>query len=79
MAACFLYHYLNGPLPYVRRHITINKNVLSVLLTKTIPFFLPYIRNVTNKSLNEKLKVLVLTCELINRYNILLFHVLYVN
>ena len=24
-AAGFLYHYLNGPLPYVRRHITVNK------------------------------------------------------
>ena len=21
----FLFHYLNGPLPYVRRHITVNK------------------------------------------------------
>ena len=24
-AACFLSRYLNGPLPYVRRHITVNK------------------------------------------------------
>ena len=32
----FLSHYLNVPLPYVQRHITINKNVLSVSLNKTL-------------------------------------------
>ena len=25
VAACFLFHYLCGPLPYVRRHKTVNK------------------------------------------------------
>ena len=33
-AAGFHSRYLNGPLPYVQRHITINKNVLSALLNK---------------------------------------------
>ena len=36
----FLSRYLNGPLPYVRRHITVNKNVLIVSLNKTFPSFL---------------------------------------
>ena len=40
-AAGFLSHYLSGPLPYVRRHITVNKNVLSASLNKTFPSFLP--------------------------------------
>ena len=35
----FLSHYLNGTLPYVRCHITINKNVLSASLSKTFPSF----------------------------------------
>ena len=35
-----LCQYLNGPLPYVRRHITINKNVLSESLNKTFTSFL---------------------------------------
>ena len=35
---------LNGPLPYVRRHITVNKYVLSVALNKTFLFFLPHPR-----------------------------------
>ena len=30
-AAGFLYHYLSGPLPYIRRHITLNKNVECVV------------------------------------------------
>ena len=30
----------SGPLPYVRRHITVNKNVLSASLNKTFPSFL---------------------------------------
>ena len=38
-AAGFLSHYLNGPLPYVRRHITVNKNVLSASLNNTFPSF----------------------------------------
>ena len=40
MAAGFLSHYLSGPLPYVRCHITVNKNVLSALLNET-KFFCP--------------------------------------
>ena len=39
-AAGFLSRSLSGPLPYVRRHITVNKNVLSASLNKT---FLPSI------------------------------------
>ena len=39
----FLYHFLNGPLPYVRRQITVNKNVLSASLNKTFPSFLPFL------------------------------------
>ena len=39
VAADFLSCYLNGPLPYIRRHITVNKNVLSTLLIKTFPSF----------------------------------------
>ena len=35
----FLSHCLNGPLPYVRCHITVDKNVLSVSLNKTFPPF----------------------------------------
>ena len=35
-----LSRYLNGPLPYIRRHITVNKNVLSVSLNKMFPSFL---------------------------------------
>ena len=38
-AAGFLSRYLNGPLPYVLLHITVNKNVLSALLNKTFPSF----------------------------------------
>ena len=38
--ARFLAHYLNGPLPYVRQHITGNKNVLIALLNTTFPSFL---------------------------------------
>ena len=37
-AAGFLSRYLNGPLPYVRRHITVN--VLNASLNKTFPSFL---------------------------------------
>ena len=33
--------YLRSPLPYVRRHITLNKNVFSTSLNKTCPSFLP--------------------------------------
>ena len=39
-AAGFLSRYLTGPLPYVRRHITVNDNVLSTSLNKTFPSFL---------------------------------------
>ena len=39
----FLSRYLNGPLPYVWRHITVNKNVLSAPLNKTFPSFLPWL------------------------------------
>ena len=35
----FVSCYWNGPLPYVRCHITVNKNVMSVLLNKTFPSF----------------------------------------
>ena len=35
----FLSHYLSGPLPYAKRHITVNKNVLSASLNKTFPSF----------------------------------------
>ena len=35
-AAGFLSRYLSGPLPYVRRHITVNK-MLSASLNKTFP------------------------------------------
>ena len=40
-AAGFLSRYLCGPIPYVWRHITVNKNVLSTSLNKTFPSFLP--------------------------------------
>ena len=40
VAAGFLSHYLTGPLPYVRRHITVNYNVLSASLNKTFPSFI---------------------------------------
>ena len=33
-------HYLNGSLPYVRRHITVKENVLSASLNKTFPSYL---------------------------------------
>ena len=33
----FLSRYPNGPLPYVRRHITVNKNVSSASLNKRFP------------------------------------------
>ena len=39
-AVGFLSRSLNGPLPYVRCHITVNKNVLSASLNKTFPSFL---------------------------------------
>ena len=42
VAAGFHAAYLNGPLPYVQRHITVNKNVLSASLNKTFPSFLPH-------------------------------------
>ena len=35
-----LSRYPSGPLPYVRCHITVNKNVLSASLNKTFPSFL---------------------------------------
>ena len=41
-AAGLLSRYLNGPLPYVRRHITVNKNVLTASLNKTFPSFQMY-------------------------------------
>ena len=37
-AAGFLSHCLNGPLPYVRRHITVNK-MFSALLNKAFPSY----------------------------------------
>ena len=42
-AAGFFSRYLNGPLLYPRRHITVNKNVLSVSLSKTFHSFPLYI------------------------------------
>ena len=39
VAAGFLSHYLSSSLPYVRRHITINK-ILSASLNKILPSFL---------------------------------------
>ena len=33
-------HYLSGPLPYVRRHITVNKNVSRASLNETFHSFL---------------------------------------
>ena len=54
-AACFFSRYLNSPLPYVLRHITVNKNVFSASLKKPCP--LKYIRycflNVLRASLNK--------------------------
>ena len=47
MTAVFLSHYLSGPLPYVRRHITVNKNVLSASLNKTFPSFHLYTNTAT--------------------------------
>ena len=41
-AADLVSRYLSGPLPYVWRYITVNKNVLSALLNKTFPSFLNY-------------------------------------
>ena len=41
----FLSPFMNGPLPYVRRHITVLKNVLSVSLNKTFPSFHPDFKN----------------------------------
>ena len=35
VAACFLFHYFSGPLPYFQHHITIN----NVLLYKIFPSF----------------------------------------
>ena len=55
--AGFLSRYLNGPLPYVRRHKSVIKNVLSASLNKTFPFFLPFIlqppENADKASLND--------------------------
>ena len=39
-AAGFLSRYLNGSLPYLRRHMIVNKNVLDASLNKTFPSFL---------------------------------------
>ena len=39
----FLSRYLNGPLPYVWRHITITKNVVSASLNKTFPSFATFL------------------------------------
>ena len=38
----FLSRYLGGPLPYGRRHITVNKNVFSTSFNKTFPSFLSH-------------------------------------
>ena len=37
-AVGFLSNYLSGPLPYVRRHITINKMCSSASINKIFPF-----------------------------------------
>ena len=42
-AAGFFSGYLNGPLPYVSRHITVNENVLSASLNKAFPSFSRYL------------------------------------
>ena len=53
-AAGFLSHYMSGPLPYVRLHITIKKNVLSASLNKTFPSFLPdFYHNKINTYANQ--------------------------
>ena len=36
VAAGFLSHYLSGPIPYIRRDKTVNKNVLSASLNNNI-------------------------------------------
>ena len=41
--AGFLSGHLNGPIPYDGRHITVKKYILSALLNKTFPSFLPSI------------------------------------
>ena len=38
----FLSRYLNGPLPYARRHITVKIFLLSVSLNKTFPSFVVF-------------------------------------
>ena len=38
-------HYLSGPYLYVWHHIAIKHNVLSALLNKTFPSFLPFFQN----------------------------------
>ena len=62
-AAGFLSHYLSGPLPYVRRHIT----VLSASLNKTFDSFLP--------SFNTTSVLLFSTCVLSGQtYHLFTFH-----
>ena len=50
-AVGFLSRYLNGRLPYVRRHVIVNKNVLNASLNKTIPSFL--LKYKTNQCMDE--------------------------
>ena len=51
-AAGFLSGYLSGPLPYVRRHITVNK-MLSASLNKAFPSFLNHTFSISIFSLGS--------------------------
>ena len=51
-------HYLSGTLPYVRRHITVHKNVLSASLNKTFPISYSIFEN---KNIIQNLYI-VLSC-----------------
>ena len=53
-AAGFLSHYLSGPLPYVRCHITVNKKPSFLLTTKL--YLVPLIEE--NKVVNYSTRVL---------------------
>ena len=52
-AVGFLSHYLSGPLPYARRHITVNRNVLCLSLNKTLPSFFPSLFAKINVKVNK--------------------------
>ena len=60
-AACFLSRYLNGPLPYVRRHIIVNK--IGGHMFQHISFLpseLSNIINIHDRSSNEYLLHLII-------------------